>query len=575
LNLQRIGDRLRRAAPVLALLIASGLLVLAAALAYAWRERQEFMRLDDAAAHQLDLYAAVLEIELGKQADLPALIEVDGDIDAVLAAPGDAALRAALSRKLTRFAVRAGALSAAVVSAQGDVLASSERLSASAGSPLDASDKTCVADALAGREARRFAPDPQRGAPEVCFARAVVREGRTLGAVTVRISLEPIEAAWTDFAFRAESEKPLLVDERGVVILSSVPDWKLRPVEALWLPESTGPAGAALVQLRDGGAPQMRGVHTLHERPLPRYGWRVLILSSASEALRDARAAAWGAGALVACASLLAVLVQQRRRVVAQKLAARAALQRANDELERKVQERTAELVQAGKLALLGQLSAGISHELGQPLTALRALAENGRLLIERGRSAQAAENLAAITGLGERMGRITSQLKSFARKTQDTHGPARLVDAVENVRRLLSVRLRDEGVALQSDVAPDLRVHCDAYRLEQVLANLVLNALDAMRGTPGKRVAVSARMQGDRVVVSVADTGPGIPPALRERLFEPFFTTKPAGEGLGLGLVISAHIVEEFGGTLRAVEAQDGAVFEFDLGALPQESHV
>jgi two-component system C4-dicarboxylate transport sensor histidine kinase DctB len=294
-----------------------------------------------------------------------------------------------------------------------------------------------------------------------------------------------------------------------------------------------------------------------------------------SDALRDARAAAWGAGAIVAAASLLMVVVLQRRRVISQKLAARAALQRAHDELEIKVQQRTAELVQAGKLALLGQLSAGISHELGQPLTALRALADNGRLLLERGRTEQVVENLRSIAGLSERMGRITAQLKAFVRKAPTTIGPVRLVDAVTDAQQLLATRLHAEQVELRVEVPPALHVLCDAYRLEQVLANLMVNAADAMRSSATKQLTIRAALTGERVVVSVVDSGPGIAPPLRERLFEPFFTTKPPGEGLGLGLVISAHIVEEFGGVLRAVDVPSGAVFEFDLAPAPQESHV
>lgn len=564
----------RRAVPLLWLLGTLALVALAATLGYAWSERSQFTRLDDAAARQLELYAAVLEIELGKQAELPALIDIDGEFDALLRAPGDAALRSAVNSRLTRFSVRSGALWTTVFDANGRVAAASDWFLAGTRPARDATTEPCVADALGGHEALRFSPDSERGAPEVCFARPLFRDGRALGAVAVRISLEPIEATWIDFAFRAESDKPLIVDARGLVIVSSVPEWKLRPFESLSVPVRSFVPGTQLVRLSDSGA-RVLGLHVVHEKALPRFGWRLLVLSSAAHVARDARTAAWGAGAITACAGLLMLVLLQRRRVIAQKLAARAALQRANDELERKVQERTAELVQAGKLALLGQLSAGISHELGQPLTALRALADNGRLLLERGRTPQVVDNLKSIAGLVERMGRITSQLKAFARKAPMTPGRVRLIDAVTNAQALLAVRLRAEPVVLHIDVAPKLEVECDAHRLEQVLANLMINALDAMRASPIRQLTIRAQPRGPRVVVSVTDSGPGIAPTLRERLFEPFFTTKPPGEGLGLGLVISAHIVGEFGGALRAVEAPSGAIFEFDLSAASQESHV
>jgi len=335
-------------------------------------------------------------------------------------------------------------------------------------------------------------------------------------------------------------------------------------------------------------------MQVVHERLLPRLGWRLLILTNAGDVWRDARTAAWSAGAGAALLGMLALLVLQRRRVGAQKLATRAALQRANDELEAKVRERTAqletsnetlrrevaerqhaeavlrhaqeELVQAGKLALMGQLAAGISHELGQPLTALRALAQNGVLLLERGRQAQARENFESIHDIAERMGRITSQLKSFARKSSGDPLAVPLSAALANARQVLAARLADEGVELALDVPEGLAVRCDGYRLEQVLVNLMANAMDAMRTSDVRRLEVAAAPQAERVVVQVRDSGSGIPRELAERLFEPFFTTKAPGEGLGLGLVISSHIVREFGGSLRLVPVASGAVFEFDV---------
>ena len=325
----------------------------------------------------------MLEIELAKQADLPGLIDQDERIEALVHAPGDTELRSVINRKLTRFVARSGSLQATVVDAKGLVLASSDWYRTT--SPIDhvAAQEPCIAEALQGEQAQRFAPDARTGAPEVCFARPVQRDGVTVGAVVVRISLAPIEATWIDSAFRAESEKPLIVDARGVVIMSSVPDWKQLPLASLADPRSA-PNDAVDLDTRIRGL-KAAGVEmqVVHERLLPRLGWRLLILTSAKDVWRDARTAAWSAGAVAVSLGLLALLVLQRRRVGAQKLATRAALQRAfNDELEAKVRERTAqletsnfslrrevterqhaeevlrhaqeELVQAGKLALLG-----------------------------------------------------------------------------------------------------------------------------------------------------------------------------------------------------------------------------
>jgi two-component system C4-dicarboxylate transport sensor histidine kinase DctB len=119
--------------------------------------------------------------------------------------------------------------------------------------------------------------------------------------------------------------------------------------------------------------------------------------------------------------------------------------------------------------------------------------------------------------------------------------------------------------------VPPALHALCDGYRLEQVLVNLMANAADAMRNSSEKTLTIDAEAAADRVRVRVIDSGPGIPRAVAEHLFEPFFTTKPPGEGLGLGLVISSHIVQEFGGVLRSLDVASGAVFEFDIALVDE----
>ena len=585
---------IRRAASFLIGLSTLALVALSASVAYAWAEKRAFVRLDDGVAHQLDLYAAVLEQELGNQADLPGMLDQDDQTVTLIDSPDNPGLRSALNRRLTRFVARSGALSASVVDAQGRALASSNWYRSDPHGDRKTPPEPCIVEGLgSGQPVQRFSPNLDTGAPEVCFARPVRRNGSTVGVVIVRISLQPIEATWIDSAFRAESEKPLIVDSRGIVILSSVPAWKQQALSALTQVQGQAGSDVALVRVPALKAAGME-MQVVHERPLPRLGWRLMILTNAKDVWREARTAAWSAGAIAASLGLLLLLLLQRRRVGVQKVAARAALQRAHDELETKVLQRTAqleasnaslrhevverqhaeqvlrqaqeELVQAGKLALLGQLSAGISHELGQPLTALRALAQNGCLLLERDRPLQARDNFKAILGLAERMGRITSQLKSAARKAPPEVRSLPIVEAIDNARQILAARFSAEGVALVTEIAPGLAVRCDTYRLEQVLVNLMANALDAMRATETRLLTVAAAVSGDRAVVRVSDSGPGIPLELAEHLFEPFFTTKAPGEGLGLGLVISSQIVREFGGTLRAVPSTSGAVFEFDV---------
>ncbi|WP_136065377.1 ATP-binding protein [Modicisalibacter radicis] len=228
------------------------------------------------------------------------------------------------------------------------------------------------------------------------------------------------------------------------------------------------------------------------------------------------------------------------------------------------------ELIQAAKLAVLGQMAAGINHELNQPLAAIRAYAENAQAFIERGRSDAANANLQQIVELTARMAEISAQLKQFSRRSGDSLTAVSVQAGFGYALRLYRARLLGAGVTIVRDwPADEVWVHADPVRLEQVLVNLIGNALQAMADTPEPRLKLSIANTAGRVRIGVEDSGPGIAEAHLGRVFEPFFTTKPVGKGLGLGLSISARIVEDLGGRLEACNAAaGGARFTIDLPA-------
>jgi len=298
--------------------------------------------------------------------------------------------------------------------------------------------------------------------------------------------------------------------------------------------------------------------------------------------------------------------VRQRRAAVAQKLRAREDLQHAYDNLETMVEERTSELnamtqslsqeievrskaeqklhitqnelFQAGKMAVLGQMSASITHELNQPLTALRTMSDNAVILLERGRLDDARRNLAKISQIAARMGAITGQLKVFARKSTTSLTSVSIPTAISNALFLVERRLQVENVRFTLQLPPDdIFAMCESNRLEQVLVNLYANALDAMNGSDVRSLRVTVECKAPLVLIHVADTGPGLSTEVYEHLFEPFFTTKPQGLGLGLGLAISEQITRQFGGMLRADNAPGGgAIFTIELQmATQEEKHV
>lgn len=345
--------------------------------------------------------------------------------------------------------------------------------------------------------------------------------------------------------------------------------------------------------------------HLVSSRNLPGTAWQLVVLSS----LRPAYRQAWGNALLAAAAAatlLLSLLyLRQRRRVLQARLGMQAALETANRALEGKVAARTAELtrtvetleaevsermqaertlraaqeelVQAGKLAVLGQLATGITHELNQPLGAIRTLAGNSLEFLKRGDAATAEQNLRIVCDLADQMGGIIQPLKSFARKAPAAPSRVDLAHPVGNALFLLDQSLKKAAVQVSNHCAAgQCHAWCDANRLQQVLINLIGNAADAMRQCPERRLEISAQGYADgRVALTVADTGCGLPEEALYRIFEPFFTTKGAGEGLGLGLAISRDIVRDFGGELLAENRPGGgARFIILLPADPGRAH-
>lgn len=405
------------------------------------------------------------------------------------------------------------------------------------------------------------------------------------GAVAVSVDLEQVETSW-----RAAPQVVFFTDEAGVVFVSNRAEMLYRtrePLAALRartaLPGQYDPAelrafyqldtlkrgGFEITVQDESGYLPERSISVTQRLPLMNLQGEVMVASEKAEQLAFYQAlVAVGIGLIFGAVILF---YAERRRGVLHRLALEA---QANARLEARVAERTAalqqaqkDLVQAGKLGALGQMSAGISHELNQPLMAIRSYAENGEEFLRRGKPEVAGENLGRISELARRMGRIIKNLRAFARQETEPLGRVDLGAVLDSVFELFEGRLREEDVELTCErLSQPVFIYGGEVRLSQVLVNLVGNALDAMEGQSEKRLLVSVEL-GEKVEVSVRDNGPGLIDP--EKIFDPFYTTKEVGrsEGMGLGLSISYGIVQSFGGNIKGRNhAEGGAVVTIEL---------
>jgi len=592
--------------------------LLAAAVSFATHrisQQMGLLELQTTGQHRLALYSASLEREINKYAYFPATLGLERDVLDLL----DARLTSKVNHYLEELNERAGTLSIYIMNRSGHVLASSNWRRSDSFIGEDLSFRPYFRDAIDSGSGRFFGIGTTKGEPGYYLSSALIDGENVIGVAAVKVSLEQLEKSW------ATVEAPVFVsDENGVVILSSVSAWKfttLRPLDEktrqsfdhtqqynrralqpLGVKETAAIGqGTRIVKVAREKSDAVSvypisGQFMAQSRPLEGSSWTLTVFSNVEQVddMSAIRAAVAGVTTVLLC--ILAMMFNERRRHLQDRLAAREALQKAYDQLERKVEERTQdlssanqklqeevaervraertlraaqdELIQAGKLAVIGQLSASIVHELNQPLAALRTLSGNATRFLDRGDQTTARSNLERIGQLVDRMGQITGQLKNFARKSTGKARPADLRQVVANAVALLDQRLRncDAQVICRFPADPVLAL-CDANRMEQVMINLISNALDAMSELPSPEVEVTAQIREQVICLEVRDHGPGMSDDILPRLFEPFFTTKEAGQGLGLGLAISAGIVSDFGGTLTGTNHPDGgALFTLEI---------
>ena len=567
------------------------------------------IQLDEAAARgqtTLSLAVSALRGHMRRYEALPALIADDDDIKRLLADPTEPQ-RTGINAYLKLLNRQLEASDIYVMKPDGDTIAASNYDGPTSFVGENFSYRPYFQQAAAGGLGRFFALGTTSLKRGYYFAAPVRIDDVIAGVVVVKVDIEPIEAAWKsgDYEF-------IVSDPEGIIFMTGRKDWLyagLLPLtpERLARTESSRRYANAVLRELPIEASALGSEHKLMtvreanaareylvlQEHMAEADWTVQVLLDTQPIHAQARTGVVGALLLMALATLAATIIFQRRA----QLAERMELQRsAREQLEHRVEERTADLatvnrrletevvertatevrlrqtqsdlVQAGKLAALGQMSAALSHEFNQPLAAVKNYADNAAVLIERNRIADARDNVSRISALIDRMASISRHLRNFARKPNEQLGPVNLADVMNDTMEIVSSRLKSAGRSIEIDIdPPSLAVRAGSVRLQQVLVNIISNAADAMEGSGNQPIAVTARQIGERAIIEVRDHGPGVQPAIAERIFDPFFTTKGVGKGLGLGLSISYNIVKDFGGSLSVANHPDGgAVFTVEL---------
>lgn len=559
------------------------------------------------AATDAALKIALLNVALERPRAIPLVLSGDPDLATALDG-GNAAAIERLNRKLEGLIEGTQSSVIYVTGPTGMTIASSNWRQADSFVGSNYAFREYFQAAMTTGMSEHYALGNVSRRPGLYISRRIdAADGRPLGVVVAKVEFNRLEADWNI------GGKPVyVVDRNGVVLMTSVPQWRfgtIAPIDEAQrkiISESLqfGNEALATLPFRPGrslgsgvplvlveGPGKERGDYLRLEMPVPTTSWTLHYLQpvapAQNAAIREGRAVTLAT--LMPLIGLSALWLWRRHKALREK----EKEQRARAELEMKVQERTRdltktrdhlqaeialhekttgelrnvqhELVQANRLSILGQVAAGVAHEINQPVATIRAFADNARTLLKRDRMAEASENLENIAALTERIGTITGDLKTLARKGRTAAEPVSLRLVIEGAVMLLRSRFSGQMDALDI-VLPqqDLKVLGSRIRLEQILINLLQNALEATEKIKAARVEVRVREESGMVVLSVSDNGKGIAEDIRAQLFSPFNTSKESG--LGLGLVISNDIASDYGGRIEVTSGETGTAFSVYL---------
>ena len=524
----------------------------------------------DAAAGRLSLYQSTVTAELERFQHLTYVLSLD---PFVIAAAGGAPADS-LNQRLAEFAAQAGIDAIYLMNREGLTIAASNHDTPASFLGQNYGFRPYFRTALDGGQGRFYAIGATTGRPGYFIADPVRGPEGVVGVIALKIDLSQLESSW-----RNSGEQVLLANSDGVVVLASDPAWQYRtlsdlsPDQEARIDAARQFTGQTLEPLDwtplDAGRARIAGAERIHlTSPVPPHDWVLHYFSSDQQAVTRS----WLATAFVVVVAGLALIVyqvQRARRVgaaLARSEKEEAALRQANERLAREIEDRRTaerrlkrtqgELERASRLAALGQLAASVTHELGQPIAAMK----NHLTAAELSAEAQPTGLIGKIGSLVQRMEDTTRQLKFFARSDVEAFEDVDLREAMRAALTLVEPNRDTIGACIETRFPDDpVQIRGSRLRIEQVMTNLLRNALDASEGQAPARLSVSVGGDAAEAWFSISDNGHGLGAATLAELQEPFVTTRESGRGMGLGLAIAAGIVQDHGGAMTAENVEDG----------------
>lgn len=554
-----------------------------------WAYTDALNKLIKVGGERMTLYSATLHEALSRYAYLPYVLSQNIDIKILLKSSFNTE---SVNKYLESLNAEAGSDALYVMSSIGDTLAASNWRDPQTYIGHNYGFRPYFTDAKSNMKGRFFAIGATTGRPGYFMSHSVSDNGQFLGATVAKVDLTPLQDDW-----RKGGETVLVSDANGVLFLSSREDWKYRTLTQLSENQRTmilagrqyGAQALELLPLKTieilaEGQKIVRFDNALYlflSRPLEDLGWQLHHVAPLAPVQEQGQVVMIIGIVLMLLILALSLYARERRqKQISRRKAQQAeAIQEMNLRLQAEIAERNRtesvlhetqkELVQAGKLAALGHMAAGIVHELNQPISAIRTQAASGYLLLDRHETGKVRETLSAINRMTEHMASITAQLKTFAHKIPPKRrDQVVLQDCLDGALSMTATLFSDFGISLFTDVPEEQVVLSgDQVRIKQVLVNLIRNAVDAMKDCEKKDLSIKVSVLEQEVEIAMSDSGVGIAEQNLGELFTPFFTTKDVGEGLGLGLSISYRIITDLEGSIRVRNlAGGGACFTIKL---------